>query len=134
MDTSRNVVAYLTVEGGGDAIDFYEKAFGAKVAAKQLADDGKRVMHADLEINGGRIYLSDDFHTGTGGTSAPTALGGTGVTIHLETPEAEQLWANAVEAGATEIMPLKKQFWGALYGRLRDPFGHSWSIGGPAAG
>ena len=133
MDSRSNVVAYLTVKGGAEAIGFYEKAFGAKVAAKQLADDGKRILHADLEINGGRIYLSDDFETGTGGTVAPTTLGGTTVTIHLETPEAETLWANAVKAGATEVMPLKKQFWGSLYGRLRDPFGHSWSIGGPAA-
>jgi PhnB protein len=133
MDTSRNVVAYLTVEGGLKAIDFYEKAFGAKVVAKQLADDGKRVMHADLEINGGHVYLSDDFHTGAGGTKAPTALGGTGVTIHLESPDAEKLWKSAVKAGAIEVMPLKKQFWGSLYGRLSDPFGHSWSIGGPAS-
>jgi PhnB protein len=24
------------------------------------------------------------------------------------------------------------QFWGDRYGQLRDPFGHAWSIGGPA--
>jgi PhnB protein len=133
MDSTPSVVAYLTVKGGQEAIAFYEKAFGAKVAAKQLADDGKRVLHADLEINGGHIYLSDDFETGADGTVAPTRLGGTTVTIHLESPEAGALWTTAVEAGATEVMPIEKQFWGSLYGRLSDPFGHSWSIGGPAA-
>ena len=25
-------------------------------------------------------------------------------------------------------MPLEEQFWGDLYGRLVDPYGHSWSI------
>ena len=25
-------------------------------------------------------------------------------------------------------MPLERQFWGALYGRLRDPFGHHWAF------
>ena len=26
-------------------------------------------------------------------------------------------------------MPVMDQFWGDRYGQLRDPFGHSWSIG-----
>ena len=25
-------------------------------------------------------------------------------------------------------MPLAEQFWGARYGAVRDPFGHSWSL------
>ena len=25
-------------------------------------------------------------------------------------------------------MPLERQFWGTLYGRLRDPFGHHWAF------
>ena len=37
-----------------------------------------------------------------------------------------------VAAGATITMPMEEQFWGDRYGQLRDPFGHSWSIGGPA--
>ena len=28
-------------------------------------------------------------------------------------------------------MPLADQFWGDRYGTVKDPFGHSWSIGGP---
>jgi PhnB protein len=28
--------------------------------------------------------------------------------------------------------PIANQFWGARYGQLNDPFGHVWSIGGPA--
>ena len=129
-DTSRNVVAYLTVKGGAAAIVFYENAFGAKLAAKQLAADGHRILHADLELNGGRLYLSDEFD-GAGGTSSPATLGGTSVTIHLEVEDPDALWDRALGAGATEIMPLEKQFWGAKYGKLRDPFGHVWSIAGP---
>jgi uncharacterized glyoxalase superfamily protein PhnB len=26
---------------------------------------------------------------------------------------------------------LENQFWGMRYGKLKDPFGHLWSIGGP---
>jgi len=28
-------------------------------------------------------------------------------------------------------MDMANQFWGDRYGVLRDPFGHTWSIGGP---
>jgi PhnB protein len=28
-------------------------------------------------------------------------------------------------------VPLDDQFWGQRYGKLIDPFGHHWSIGGP---
>ena len=28
-------------------------------------------------------------------------------------------------------MPVADQFWGDRYGQVRDPFGHSWSVGSP---
>ena len=38
------------------------------------------------------------------------------------------VYAQAVAAGATTVMPPQDMFWGDRYGRLLDPFGHSWSI------
>lgn len=39
-------------------------------------------------------------------------------------------WAKrAADAGAEITMPVGQMFWGDRYGQLRDPFGHSWSIG-----
>ncbi len=37
-------------------------------------------------------------------------------------------------AGAIPLFPLADQFWGDRYGQIRDPFGHSWSIGSPIKG
>ena len=34
----------------------------------------------------------------------------------------------AVNAGATIVMPVMDMFWGDRYGQLKDPFGHIWSI------
>ena len=34
-----------------------------------------------------------------------------------------------MEAGAKVTMPLADQFWGDRYGQLKDPFGHTSSIG-----
>jgi len=50
------------------------------------------------------------------------------VTIHVSVPDADASFARAVSAGATPRMPVTEMFWGARYGVLQDPFGHSWSI------
>lgn len=59
---------------------------------------------------------------------SPGRLKGTSVTLHLQVPDAEVVWRQALRAGALPIIPLAEQFWGELYGRLQDPFGHEWTI------
>jgi PhnB protein len=113
---------------GDEAIRFYETAFGAKEEGRKLADDGRRLMHAHLALNGGALMLHDDFPEMTGGTLASPP---TGVTLHLEVADADAAWERALAAGAEVRFPLDNQFWGARYGQLGDPFGHVWSIGGP---
>jgi PhnB protein len=122
------VYPYLTVKGGKKAIDFYVKAFGAKEEFRAYGEDGERIMHARIRINGNAILLSDDFPEFRGGGEAPAPAG---VTIHLEVDNADTWWKRAVEAGASIVMPLDDQFWGDRYGQLADPFGHKWSIGAP---
>lgn len=125
-------VPHLVVSDGEAAISFYEKAFGAKLEMKHPADDGKRLMHAHLKFGSADLFLHDDFpEFGDTGAKPPTRLGGVSCTIHLEAPDADVLWNQAVKAGAQITMPLDNQFWGQRYGQLKDPFGHLWSIGGP---
>jgi len=123
------VSPYLCVDGGEKALEFYEKAFGGKVVAKNLMEDGK-LMHGALDINGGLVMLSDDMRGGTGAWRAPRGV--TSTVVHIETEDADPWWDRAVKAGCKVIMPLEKQFWGVKYGQLCDPFGHIWSIAGPA--
>jgi PhnB protein len=56
------------------------------------------------------------------------------VTLHITVDDADAWWDRALANGATVEMPLADQFWGDRYGRLQDPFGHSWSISGPVKG
>ena len=108
-------------------------------AAEQMGPDfAGKILHASIRLNGGYLMLSDEFpgmegagDDSTGGTKNPLALGGSPVTLHLEVEDTRTLWERAVAAGASVIMPLANQFWEASYGKLRDPFGHVWSIGGP---
>ncbi len=131
----KNIVPYLTVSDGKGAIAFYKKGLGAKEVMKMPAEDGKRLMHAQLEINGHFVYLSDDFPEHSGGkSSTPLSYGGTpvGMFIQLKLPkEVDQWMARAQKAGAKIRMPAADQFWGDRFGVITDPFGHSWQFGAP---
>lgn len=130
MADSIRLHPHLVVSDGAAAIDFYKRAFGAVEIARHPMPDSKKLMHATLQIAGNTFYLNDDFPEHMGGKSrTPQAFGGTPVTLHLEVPDAQSVWDQAVAAGAAVTFPLKEQFWGAIYGKLTDPFGHEWSIG-----
>lgn len=124
--------AHLAIDGAAAAIDFYVRAFSAKLLGKQPTPDGKKLIHAALAFGNGLLMLSDDFPEMNSGKSRhPRALGGSGVTIHLNVPDADAVFERAVAAGAKVVMPLADMFWGDRYGILEDPFGHRWSIGTP---
>jgi PhnB protein len=127
------IVPHLIVAGGKAACDFYAKAFGAETLFQHEAEDGERLMHASLNINGATVMLHDHFEEfgDAGGMKPPSSTNLPSVTIHIEVDDADKWWGRAVEAGCETIFPLDNQFWGTRYGKLRDPFGHIWSIGGP---
>ena len=55
------LIPHLVCDPCTGAIEFYKRAFGAKEAMRMPAQDGKRLMHAELVINGGSVMLSDEF-------------------------------------------------------------------------
>jgi PhnB protein len=121
---------HIFVSNAAAAIDFYKRAFGAQELSRHPAPDGKRIMHAALLINGSTLMLCDDFPEFRGGKgSTPEALGGSPVVLHLQVKDADAAFNRAVEAGGTVVFPLADQFWGDRYGQIKDPFGHTWSIG-----
>lgn len=123
------VVSHLIVDGGDAAIEFYKKAFGATVISRSPDESGKRLMHAELEINGGRIYLSDnypEYHDGK--SQSPKGFGGTPVYLHLNVPNCDEAYKRAVDAGGKGTMGPADMFWGARYAQIQDPFGHMWSF------
>jgi PhnB protein len=126
------VTPHLTIPGrGGEAaIAFYSRAFGAKELHRHLAEDGERLMHAHLLINGGSVMLHDEFPEYDGEQNIEPR----GVTLHLQVDDPDEWWARALLADAVPVMPMADQFWGDRYGKVRDPFGHCWSIGGPIKG
>jgi PhnB protein len=128
---STGVTPFLSIRDGQgeEALAFYQRAFAAEVVERNLAQDGRRLMQASLRINSGWVMLSDEFPE-MGHKAAPPAS----VTLHLQVDDADAWWARALEAGAQAGIPLADQFWGDRYGSVKDPFGHSWSIGAAIKG
>jgi PhnB protein len=125
---------HLCVAGAEDAIAFYKEAFDAEVQFKQIAADGKRVLHANLGMFGGQIMMHDEFPEHASGVLSPKTQGGASVAINinLEKPaDVDSTMRRAADHGAEILMPASNQFWGARYGRLRDPFGHIWAFNAP---
>jgi PhnB protein len=118
------IAPWLTVRNGEQALRFYRDAFGAKVVYR-LEDPGAGVV-ARLSVNGAEFWLSD----GQPAESGAESLGGGSVRMILTVAEPDQVFAQALAAGASEIFPVGEEH-GWRLGRLVDPFGLHWEIGHP---
>jgi uncharacterized glyoxalase superfamily protein PhnB len=123
------LIPHLVCERCAEAIEFYKQAFGAQEVCRMLTPDGRRVMHAEVQIDGRPLFLADDFPEYCGGKSqSPQGLGGTPVTLHRYVDDCDAAIRRAQDAGATIKMPAQDMFWGDRYGVVIDPFGHCWSL------
>jgi PhnB protein len=120
-----SVTPYLTLNDAARALDFYKRAFGAEVVMRMDAPGGK-IGHAEIKIGDSRIMIADEMPGG--GCQSPHSLGGTTNGILLYVDNVDSVFKQAVAAGAKVEAPVTDMFWGDRYGRLKDPFGHSWSV------
>jgi len=125
LTTTVSITPYLSCADAGAAITFYEQAFGA-VEEMRLAEPNGRIGHAEISIGGARIQLSDEYPEI--GVLSPTTLGGTPFSLTLEVPNCDEVFAQAVAAGATVLREVADQFYGYRSGQVLDPSGHRWSI------
>ena len=131
------ITPHLVANDGHAAIEFYKQALGASEVIRMPAQDGKRLMHSEIQVNGSRLFVMDDFpeHRCESGmvdaVFPPDQIKGTSVTLHLEVEDCDAAVRRAADAGATVTMAPWDAFWGARYGRIIDPFGHSWSFAHP---
>ena len=121
------VIPYLNVVGAAEAGELYKKAFGASEVQRMLAEDGKRLMHLHLVINGGSLMVSDVFPE-HGYAHEPSGS----YTMTLVLQDGKSWWDRAVAAGLEVTLAFEKQMWGDTYGQLKDRFGVRWAINQPA--
>lgn len=121
----RTITPYLIVKGGVRAIEYYKKAFGAKVMLCMM-EPGGRVGHAELKIGDSYIMLSDEYPQY--GFKAPKKGKHQPVSILIYVKNVDATVKKAVAAGAKLVRPVADQFYGDRTGGIADPFGHSWYV------
>jgi uncharacterized glyoxalase superfamily protein PhnB len=129
QDPGVPLIPYLVVRDARAAIAWYGEAFGARQIGDPYVMDDDRIGHAELEVGGATLYLSDAY----------PELGLTGpddrrvaVTMHLTAHDVDAAVARAEAAGASVERPPTD----APYGRtgvILDPYGHRWMLQTPAS-
>lgn len=120
-----SVTPYLIVKDAAAALDFYQKAFNA-VDLMRLDDPKGSIMHCEFKIGDSPIMMANEYPDM--GYVGPQTLGGSPVCINLYVENVDELFQQAVNAGAEVMKPVQNQFYGARSGLVKDPFGHIWSI------
>jgi len=123
---TQTLTPYITVKGAARAIEFYKQVFGAIESGARYTEPGGRVGHAEITIEGARIFLADE-HPEIDVLS-PESLGGTTVLLHLSVADAGVVVARAATAGATVQRAVQDQPYGERSGTIKDPFGYRWMI------
>ncbi len=124
-DGYHSVTAYLIVDDGAAALEFYAKALGARERLR-LEIPGGGIAHAELEIGDSVVMVASEFPDV--GAISPRTLGGTATSLLVYTEDADRLFDRAVKHGAKAVRPVENQFYGDRSGMVEDPFGHRWSI------
>lgn len=129
-----DVIAYLFFEGRTEeALDFYQRALGAKVEAihryKDSPEPGhapagaeNKVMHATFTIGDTTVMASD------GNCQGKPDFRGVSLSLNVGTEaEAERLFAALSDGGQVQL-PLTKTFFSPGFGMVNDRFGVHWMV------
>ncbi|HET9375148.1 MAG TPA: VOC family protein [Chthoniobacterales bacterium] len=127
MASKSSISPMLSVRRGGQAVEFYKKAFGARELFRLDGDDGSVV--AQLAVGEAEFWVADE--SSEHKNFSPESLGGGTVRMVMVVDDPDALFKRALDAGATQVWPVADQEYGWRVGRMADPFGHHWEIGKP---
>ncbi len=126
-DGYNTVTVSMVVPDVGKAIDFYQKAFGAVGGACLRTPDGKSIIHGEVRLGDSAIILGPE--NPAWGSKSPLTFGGSPVSMHVYVTDADSSFLRAVQAGCEVVFPMEDTFWGDRFGKVKDPFGHTWGFG-----
>jgi len=107
------------------AIEFYQKAFNAKVLHTWDNPDGS-VHVAEMEIEGALFHLHEE--TLRHNQVSPERANGTTLLIGIFSPDPDKLYHQAISSGGSIISPIQDFDYGYRQGVIVDPFGHQWLL------
>jgi PhnB protein len=116
---------HLVVEDVPAAVDFYERALGARLTRVLHLPDGS-IATADVDIEGLQVALAAPVPGTSLATPRSTA---TSVAAYRFTvPDADTAMKRAASAGGVVYSPVQDAFWGVRTGEVLDPSGHRWAF------
>ena len=118
--TRHTLTPHFTVHGAPGLIDFIGRAFGGQELFRAPMPDGS-IAHALVAIGDSTVEMGD----------APEGAEPTRSAIHMYVPNVDEMYAQAVSAGASVVRPIVDQFYGDREASLDDPFGNRWYIASP---
>ncbi len=127
------IVPHLVVADAAAAVDFYQRAFDAKVLYRSPSPSGQG-EHIHLRLWASLVQVSTEepaqreSRMEGGFLASPETLGGSTCVFQVSVPDVDAAFRRAVEQGALPAWPPADMFWGDRYGWVRDPFGHLWAL------
>jgi PhnB protein len=118
-----SLTPHLVVSPAAAALEFYERAFGARVL--DVTRMGDVVGEASLDLGNGRFTVSDPM--AAYGIVAPDPAAAT-YSLALHVPDVDAVVERAVAAGATLREAPTTFVSGDRYGSVLDPFGVRWTV------
>jgi len=125
---------YLFFDGRAqEAIEFYQKALGAKVETMMRFKDnpspqhnppnsGDKVMHSCVTVGGGPVMISD------GDCAGKPAFQGFSLSYDAKDEADAKRRFEALAQGGQVQMPLGETFFAKAFGMVADRFGVSWMV------
>ena len=128
--TLSTIMPTLRYRDAAAAIDWLCKVFGFEKRAAYSGPNGS-IVHAELTLGGGMIMLGsakdDDYRRLF---KSPEELGGTETrSTYIVVADADAVYARAQAAGGKVVRPIQNTDYGSREFTVKDPEGHSWSVG-----
>lgn len=129
-NTKSTLMPTLRYKDAPAAIDWLTRVFGFERHAVYANPDGT-IAHAELTLGNGMIMLgsckSDEYGRSF---KSPTDLGNIETrSAYIVVPDADAVYARAQSAGASIVRPIQNMDYGSREFTVKDPEGHSWSVG-----
>lgn len=124
-DGYHTITPYLNVKGAAEALAFYRKALGAEEVFR-MEMPGGTVAHAEMRIGDSHFMVAEEMEDW--GNRSPGSLGGTSFSMMVYVEDCDAAFQRAIDAGATEVMPVSDHFYGDRSGVVEDPYGHRWNL------
>lgn len=127
-------ITYLTFDGNcREAMSFYRQCFGGEVSIQTVGESPlsekfpeemkEYVVQATL-INGRILLMGTDMVDEQGLTKGNA----TSVLVNCESEEKLWVYYHNLSSGGSQYQPVKKNYWGAMFGGVTDRYGNHWLL------